>query len=147
VNTPTQTYLDFLLEIEAANTTTLGAGSIGLVVAPFTPGPSVTLGGLTEASYNGYGRQALNASSIPFTGSDGLEYVELGSFRFQPTGSTSPNLCYGLFLTYGSSSIKLAYTDLLATPVALATPANQLTVTVRVGRSPAGNYGLNIVSA
>jgi hypothetical protein len=147
VNTPTQTYLDFLLEIEAANTTTLGAGSIGVIGAPFTPGPSVTLGGLTECNYPGYARQALSASSIPFTGSDGLEYVELGSFRFQPTGSTSPSLAYGIFVTYGNSSTKLAYTDALAVPTPLATPANQLTVTLRIGRAPNGNYGLNIVSA
>jgi hypothetical protein len=147
LNTPTKAYLDLLLSLEASQTIGLGSGSIFVIAAPFTGGETTTVGGLVEANYPGYARQALSGDTVTFTGADGNEYVELGTFRFQPTGSSSPNLAYGIGLTYGASSTALAYTDTLATPVALSSPSNQLTVTVRVGRSTTGNYGLNIVSS
>lgn len=147
MNAPTKTYLDLLLAAEGSATTQLGAASMGLIAAPFTPGPAQTLAGLTECTYQGYARQSLGSSTVTFTGADGLEYVELSTLRFQPTGSASPNTAYGLFITYGGSTTTLAYSDSFPAPVPLASPASQITITPRIGRSAAGNYGTNVISS
>jgi hypothetical protein len=136
-------YLQWL----GSTTTALGNGSVGLIAAPFSGSFSTTLGGLTEANYNGYFRQPLGTSTATFIGSDGKLYVEFSTVRFQPTGSSTPNTIYGLFYTPGNSTTGVWQTDALAAQVFLSGPTNQITVTPRCGLDPAGNFGLNVVSS
>jgi hypothetical protein len=146
MNTPTRAGLDQILSTLGNSTGGLGDGSIGLIAAAFSPGPNLTFAGITEASFHGYARKALNSSSVTFTGGDGNEYVELGTFQWLPSDTVTPNNIYGAFLTYGNSSTNLWGADPFAAPLPMSSPANQITITVRVGLNPAGNFGLNIIS-
>lgn len=149
MNQPTLAALDALLKAVGSESTQLGSGTvatIGLISAPFTPSPTLTLASLTEATFNGYARKPLGNASVTFSGGDGKEYIEFPTVQFTPTGSTSPNTCYGVFFTFGNSSTTLWGTDAFATPVPMASPANQITITPRIGADPAGNWGLNIIS-
>jgi hypothetical protein len=148
VNIPAITMLQAMLGWLGATTTALGNGSVGLIAAAFSGNPSITLvSQVTEATYGGYSRQALGTSTVTFTGADGKLYVEFSTVRFQPTGSSTPNTIYGIFLTPGSDSTKIYNTDTLTTPVGFAGTLNQLTVTPRFGLDLSGNYGLNVISS
>ena len=146
MNVPQQTLLDAYLAWLGTSTIGLGNGSIGLITAAFVPGQVATTASITEANYQGYARQALGTPSVTFTGADGTEYIEFNSLRFQPTGNASPNLVYGLFYTYGNSTVNIAQSDAFTPPKSMATTSNQITITPRCGLAPSGNYGLNSVS-
>ena len=148
MNQPSYTQLNAMLAALGSNTTMLGNGSIGLIAAPFAGNPSLGLTSqITEANYPGYSRQALGTSTVTFTGSDGNQYVEFSTLRFQPTGSSTVNTIYGTFYTPGNSTTTIFQTDALTAPVGFAGPSNQLTITPRCGLNPAGNFGLNIISS
>lgn len=147
MNQPTLTALDKMLVALGSESTQLGNASMGLVKAPFTPSPTLTLGALTEATYDGYARQSMGTASVPFTGTDGKEYIEFKTLQFMPSDTINPNTIYGLFITFGNSTTTLWATDAFSQTVNLAGPANQVTITPRVGLDPNGNFGLNVVSS
>jgi hypothetical protein len=148
VNTPSRAALDRILSLIGTDSTQLGSGSIGLIAAPFTPGPNLTLAQINEATFGGYLRQSLGSHSPTFTGADGFEYNEIGTFVFQGSSTTTPNTIYGLFLTPGSSSSTLWGSDKFAAPIPINGPASQVTITLRVGLDPNnGNYGMNVISS
>jgi hypothetical protein len=147
MNVPALVMLQGYLQWLGSTTTALGNGSVGLIAAAFTGSSSTTLGTITEATYQGYARQALGTSTVTFIGSDGNVYVEFNTLRFQPTGSSSPNTIYGAFYTPGSSSTTLWQTDQFAAQVYFGGPTNQLTFTPRCGLNPGGNFGVNVISS
>lgn len=148
MNQPSYTALQAMLIALGNTTTALGNGSIGLIAAPFSGNPSLGLvSQITEANYPGYSRQSLGETSVTFNSSDGNTYIEFSTLRFQPTGSSTVNTIYGLFMTPGNDSTKIFFTDTLTTPVGFSGTANQLTITPRVGLNPSGNFGLNIISS
>ena len=146
MNVPTRVALDSILATVGSDTTLLGNGSIGLIAAAFTPGPALTLASLTEANFSGYARKALGTTTTTFTGGDGLEYVEFNTAQWIPSSTTTVNTIYGAFLTNGNSTTSLFTSDSFTTPLPMAGPSNQITITPRVGLDPSGNFGLNIVS-
>jgi hypothetical protein len=146
MNTPTLAGLDKILSKVGNDTTMLGDGEIGLIAAPFTPGPTLTLANLTEATYHGYTRGTLGNPTATFSGGDGNEYVEFSTNQFLCSDTVTPNTIYGCFFTFGSDSTKLFCTDPFATPLPMASAANQITITPRFGLNPAGNFGLNVIS-
>jgi hypothetical protein len=146
VNTPTRHAVDALLVAMGGDSTQLGNGSIGLVKSPFSPDPALTLADLDEADYSGYARQGIGHPTIPFTSTDGLEYVEGTTCRFMPSDTTTPNTIYGMFLTTGSGTTTLWASDAFDNPIFLTGPSRQVTITPRVGLNPAGNFGLNVIS-
>lgn len=147
MNVPTYLQLQAMLAWLGSVTTALGSGSIGLIAAPFTGTPSTTFGSITEANYDGYARQSVGSSTVTFIGSDGNEYVEFNTLRFQPTGSTTPNTIYGLFWTPGNDSTKIWATDALTAQVFFNGPSRQLTITPRMGLNPTANFGINVISS
>lgn len=110
-----------------ADTATLGAGTdlvVHLAVAPFTPGPNLTLGDLTEATFTGYG--SLGSSSIATVGRDpatGAYVITLpdpaGGWRFKATATVSPPQTASGWYVVNSDSGALVMADLLPTPITL----------------------------
>lgn len=147
MNVPTYSMLDAILIALGSTTTELGGGSIGLIAAPFAGSPSTTLGGLTEANYDGYARQAVGSPNVTFNGSDGNVYVEFNTLQFSPTGSATPNTIYGFFWTPGNSTTTCWATDALAQQVYFSGTQNRLTITPRMGLNPANPFGLNVISS
>jgi hypothetical protein len=146
MNQPTLAAVDKMLSVLGNSSLQLGNGSIGLIAAPFTPAPTLTLANLTEATFHGYSRQALGNPTATFTGGDGNEYVEFTTAQFLCSDTVSPNTIYGLFLTFGNSTTALWATDPFPAPLPMASPANQITITPRVGLNPTVNFGLNVIS-
>lgn len=147
MNQPTLTALDALLKAMGSESTQLGSASMGLLKAPFVPSPTLTLASLTEANYDGYARQAIGNPSIPFSGTDGNEYVEGLTVQFTASDTITPNTIYGIFLTFGNSTVNLWATDALTNPFNMNGPSSRLTITPRIGLNPGGNYGLNVISS
>jgi hypothetical protein len=146
MNFPTDSYLLHVLANLGNDTTGLGAASIGLLSAPFTPARNLTLSSLTEANYDGYLRQGAGGETITFVGADSYDYVQASTHTFAPTGSSTPNTIYGYFLTYGSSSTALAYVEQITPPVTLNGPTTEITITARLGMNPTQPFGNGVVS-
>lgn len=147
MNIPVLAMLQALLTWLGDTSTALGNGSIGLIAAPFSGSQSTSLGGITEANYQGYARQSIGNSPAIFTGSDGNAYAEFNTVEFAPTGSATVNTIYGMFWTPGNSTTTLWLTDGLIVPYGMSGTNNRLTITPRFGLNPGGNFGLNVVSS
>lgn len=146
MNVPVLPFLDAILAAVGSSSVLLGSASIGLIAAPFVPGPGLTLATLTEASFTGYKRKALGSTTVTFTGGDGKEYVEFNTASWMPSDTVTPNTIYGAFLTLGSGTTTLAAADKFANPLPMAGPPNNITITPRFGADPNGNWGLNVIS-
>jgi len=146
MNVPVVPLVDAVLEKMGTDSTLLGNGSIGLIKAPFSSSDSLTMGAITEADFDGYKRLGYGNPSIAFTGADGNEYVQGTPCMFQPTGSSSPNTCYGLFITNGHDTTVLQDSDAFDEPIPMASPANSITVIPRFGLNPDNGLGLNVIS-
>jgi hypothetical protein len=146
VNAPTKIALDRLLAVAGADSTQLGSASVGLITGTFTPGPTLTIADIVEANFTGYTRKSIGNPTVPFTGADGLEYVEGNTLTWMPSDTVTPNTITGLFVTPGNDSTKLFFSDKLASTVPLPGPGYQLTVTPRFGLNPTNGFGMNVVS-
>lgn len=122
-----------------------GNASVGLFAAPLTPTVNTTFAQLTEATYDGYARQALGAATAPFIGQGGLSLAhDLGKV-WTPTGSNTPNTIYGQFLI-GDASTKLYAVEVFDAPIVMNGPTTLFGSIIYVGLDPAANYGKSSVS-
>lgn len=123
-----------LIELEMAtllstDTTTLdavGRCKVHLAQNPFTPGPGLTLGGLIEATFTGYGAIAIGAGAWlvyrdPNSGAIWIEApTPAGGWHFSCTGGTGlPQTIYGFYVT-DSTDATLYGAELLAVPIVVS---------------------------
>ena len=146
MNVPTYPMLDAILAALGSSSAELGGGSIGLIASALRRQPVYYARQLTEANYDGYARQGVGSPSTTFNSADGNVYVEFSTLQFAPTGSSTPNTIYGLFWTPGNSTTTCWATDVLAANVYFSGPQNRLTITPRMGLTPANPFGLNVIS-
>jgi hypothetical protein len=143
----TDAFLLRLWKLAGSDSTTLGACSLGLIAAPFTPVRGLTIASVTEANYGGYARKSLGNSTVTFTSSDGNDYIEWPSQAFTPTGSATPNTIYGWFLIGGSDSVTVTAAEVLPGPVALTGTTTTLTIIPRMGQSPTIAWGSGVIGS
>jgi hypothetical protein len=125
---PTQAMLNRLATILGADTGSIAAAAapkVHLAQAVFTPGPGLTLGGLTEATFVGYAAlSGAPGAVIPFTDPlTGLQTINLpdpaGGWHFGVTGGAGlPQTMYGWYVT-DSGQTTLWGAQLFITPVVL----------------------------
>jgi len=106
----------------------LGNVWVGLYQAPTpAPTPGLLLSGITEANYDGYGRQALTWFPT-FLDPAGPQNVVGMNMRFAPTDALVPNTITGVFVATQRVGGLLYLASPLATPVALPGPPYSLIV-------------------
>lgn len=148
----TRAFLDaIVLAISAGiggDSINMGACSIGLLKAAFSPGVDTVMGDVTAtfANYDGYHVQAMSGITLPFIGPGNLSLVEGARLTFRPTDSAVSNLIFCTFLTAPSDSTTLWGIEVLDVPVPLPNPSYQLTYIPRFGFDPNGNYGSGLAS-
>jgi len=123
----------------------LSGSFVVLIAAPFTPGPTLTLGDLSEATFQGYARGHDTAGWNNGVAEGGKRVAYSPLFPFQAVGSDSPNVIYGDAIV-GSDSVTLLAAELFDTPRPMQAPPDTLLLTVVFGFDPAGNYGQGILS-
>jgi hypothetical protein len=70
--------------------------TVHLAQAPFTPGPSVTLAGITEATFDGYSDKTITSFGTVQNLGGGSWGCNSGTVTsWTPTGSTTPNTIAG----------------------------------------------------
>lgn len=148
---PTRDFLyDSLLALSSGlggDSIDLGSCSVGVIASPINPDVNTTYAqvALLEATFGGYGRQALGTMTEPFIGPGDLELVEAARQVYRPSNDSFPNVAYATFLT-GADSTKLYGVEVLDNPVPLPNPAHALTIVPRLGLDPSANYGLSLAS-
>jgi hypothetical protein len=136
--TPTNVLLDRMAALLAADATTLAPAALNvhvhLAMAPFTPGPTLTVASFTEAAFTGYA--ALNAGTggqqsfaDPGTGNRVIQLLEpAGGWHWATTaGAGLPITIYGYYVTDNANAV-LYGSALLPTPVTLAATAQGVDV-------------------
>ena len=108
--------------------------NVHLAQAPFTPGPGLTLGALTEATFNTYAAIA-QAAGVPNTYTDPATEEWLVQL-LQPIGGWQwsagsladlPQTIYGWYVT-DNANANLFYAELFAAPVTLAAIGNGVNI-------------------
>jgi hypothetical protein len=143
----TDAFLLRLWKLAGSDSTTLGACSLGLIAAPFTPTRTLAIASLTEATFNGYARKSLGNSTVTFTSSDGNDYLQFAEEVFTPTGSSTPNTIYGWFLIGGSDSVTVTAAEVITPAITLNSTSTSLTVVPRIGQTPAIAWGAGIIGS
>jgi hypothetical protein len=125
---PSQAMLNRLMTILGADTGSIAAATapkVHLAQAAFTPGPGLTLGSLTEATFTGYAAlQGAAGAVVPFvdplTGLLTLNVPDpAGGWHYSVTGGTSlPMTIFGFYVT-DSGVATLWGASLFTTPVLL----------------------------
>jgi len=129
--TPSRAVFERLLvllgrDTETFNTTSGSADKICLAMAPFTPGPNLLIGGVTEATFTGYAAREVATGTQPQS-NDPATADSLLTFNPDPlpynwevTGGTGlPQTIYGFYLTDGGKTILYA-SALLPDPIILS---------------------------
>lgn len=113
----------------------------GLYQAPTpVPTPQLTMGGITEANYTGYARQAL-VWNPPFLDAAGPADLAALSMFFQPSGVAVGNTITGAFIATASSGGILLLAAALAQPIALTSPSFGLNASPVIQLPFGINYG------
>jgi hypothetical protein len=135
--TPTQLLLDAALDLLAADTATLApivGNKVGLVIAPFTPGPDTDVGDLTLATFTGSAPKVSTAGA-PTVAYDPVEkvwYIRLnepaGGWEWVCTvAPATPETVYGL-VYYKTDASETYGAQLLDTPVEIAAVSDSVFV-------------------
>ncbi len=124
----------------------LGSCSLGLVAAPFTPGPNLLISALTEASFVGYARKSIGALTPAFIGPQQLLLTQGAELSWAASDTTTTNVIYGAFLTGSADTTTVKASELFNAPIPITGPLSRLTYVPRIGYDPFGNYGLGIAS-
>jgi len=125
----TQSLFERMFILLGSDTVTLSQTTdvlhLHLAQAPFTPGPSLVLGDLTEADFPGYAALDAAAGPIPQSVDPGngdslLQFSpDTGLWRWETTGAVSPSqTIHGFYLT-SNDDLTLFAAELLAAPVTL----------------------------
>lgn len=128
--TPTSVLLNRVATLLSTDTGSLAPAALAvkvhLAIAPFTPGPSLTVSSFTEATFSGY--TALSAGTgnqESFTDPpSGQRIVQLqepaGGWHWQANGATGlPQTVYGFYITDNANAV-LYGSQLLPAPITLA---------------------------
>jgi len=126
--TGTKLLNDRIATLLAADTTTLaqvGLVNLHLAKEPFTEGPDLLLGDLTEADFDGYAPLAVDSATAqvftdPTSGDTVIQLDEpAGGWSWETTGTTDlPQTIYGFALTDTAGAV-VHGSQLLDTPVVL----------------------------
>lgn len=127
--------------ISAFYESVLGNVWLGLYIAPTpAPTPSMLLANITEANYDGYGRQAITWFPT-FLDSSGPQDLAAMNMRFAPTDALVPNTITGAFIVTQRTGGLLYLAAALATPVALPSPSFSLVSAPVFQLAYTNNYG------
>jgi hypothetical protein len=120
----------------------LEAPFVGLYTAINAPlSPDLALSNVTEATYDGYARQAVGTWAAPFVDGTGRVQVQGDAREFRPTGSVTPNVIIGWFLASLVAAGTLRAIEPLDTPVPLNSTLTVLTVIPRFGLLRSWSFG------
>jgi len=113
--TGTKVLNDRIATLLAADTTTLaqvGLVNLHLAKEPFTPGPELVIGDLTEADFDGYAPLAVDSATAqvfidPASGDTIIQLDEPGGGWFwETTGVTNlPQTIHGAYLTNSANAV------------------------------------------
>lgn len=104
------------------------------------PTPGLVMAGITEANYDGYGRQA--AVWFPtFLDVAGPQDLSAQNMHFAPIDALVPNTITGCFMANAATGGILFMAAALATPVALPSPAYALNMAPVFQLAFTNNYG------
>lgn len=111
---------------------------VHLAQAPFTPGPSVTLAGITEATFDGYAAKPLTGYGTPHLLSNGTYAVDATPIlAWVPSGSVTPNTIAGFVVVDHAGN--MVSNGSINPPVVLAGPTTTLSIVYGFGLQP-GSY-------
>lgn len=123
-------------------------GHLGLVAAPFSPAPTLTLADLTEATYSGYhrmGMSTIGAPVGPIKASDGSWEMQFPSITWIGSSTVAVNTIYGHFLL-SSDSTELMGVELFDAPIPISGPTSGFVDVVRLGCSPLTMFGKSVIA-
>jgi hypothetical protein len=135
---PSNAILDAIVNLLASDTATLAPATDGLLLhlaqSNFTPSPTLVVGDLTEATFDGYG--ALEADTGPcqvYTDPvSGLRVLQIkeptDGWFFQCTGATGlPQIIYGWYVT-DNGGTNLYGSAKFATPITISASGNAINI-------------------
>lgn len=110
-----QVLIDRIATLLAGDATTLaqvGLVNVHLAKAPFTPGPDLVIGDMTEADFDGYAALAVDSATAqvftdPTTGEKIIQLDEpAGGWTWITTGVTNlPQTIYGAYVTNSANNV------------------------------------------
>ncbi len=145
--TPTNTILQRIVDLLAADTTTFASATLAVRVhlakAAFTPAPTRVIGDFTEANFTGFAAKlaAVNAQQSFFDPTSGMRILQLiepvGGWHWQcGDGLQLPQTIYGFYCTDNGNTTVYG-SQLLPQPVVLTATLDAVDIgQVRLSFSP-----------
>jgi hypothetical protein len=148
---PTNVILDAMVNLLAADPATLApaalANHVHLSMTPFTPGPTLDIAGVTDATFNTYvpanaGVGTQQEFIDPMTGLRNIQLLEPAGGWHWETGSAAnlPQTIYGWFVTDNADAVMLG-SALFSTPIVLTAAGQAVDIgNIRLTFAPSSPY-------
>lgn len=135
--------LEALSAVTAGPLTTTAFPTVHLAQSPFTPGIGVTLGTITEATFDGYAAKSLSGWGIShLNGSNNVVSDATPLLTWTPSGSMTSNVIAGFVMVDHAGN--MVSNGAILPNVTLDGPTTTLSLVVGVSLSP-GSYTVTVL--